>query len=64
MRDAQARMRDDDGPRDVMIRRDWRDDRDRGGWREDRRDWRESRDDSDRPMRFGFPNFNLFGPDN
>jgi hypothetical protein len=46
LRDAQARMADDDGPRDVVIRRDWREDR----------------ADYDQPARFGFPRFNLFGP--
>ncbi len=56
LRDAQARMQDDDGPRDVVIRRDLRDDYDRRGWREDRAD-------SDQPARFGFPRFNFLGPD-
>jgi hypothetical protein len=49
--DAQARMQDDDAPRDVVIRRD------------DRRDWREDRDDSDQPPSIQFPRINLFGPE-
>jgi len=48
-------MQDDDGPREVVIRR---------GWPDGRRDWREGdRDVSDRPMRFDFPRFGLFGSD-
>jgi hypothetical protein len=62
LRDAQARMQDDDAPRDVVIRRDWRDDR--HGWGGDRRGQREDRDeDSDRPIRIPFPGFNLFRTD-
>jgi hypothetical protein len=52
LRDAQARMQDDDAPRDVVIRRDWHD---------DRRDYRD--DSTGPPVRMGFPPFNLFGPD-
>jgi hypothetical protein len=50
--DAQARMQDDDAPRDVVIRRD------------DRRDWRDDRDqepDRPPPFPFPFPRMNLFG---
>jgi len=54
LRDAQARMQDDDGPRDVVVRRDWRD---------DRRNWRDDRDVPPPPPRFGAPAFGLFGSD-
>jgi hypothetical protein len=54
LRDAQARMQDDDGPRGVVIRRD----------DYDRRNWRDDRADSDPPARFAFPGFNLFGSEN
>jgi type IV secretory pathway VirB10-like protein len=57
LRDAQARMQDDDESRDVVIRRDWRDDR--RGWREDR----DERDDYAPTMRFGFPKIIPFGSD-
>ena len=54
LRDAQARMQDDDGPRDVVVRRDWRD---------DRRNWRDDRDGPSPSPRFGAPAFGLFGSD-
>jgi hypothetical protein len=57
LRDAQARMQDDDGPRDVVVRRDWRD---------DRRSWsdnRDAREDNGPPARSGFPGFTVFGPE-
>jgi hypothetical protein len=57
LRDAQARMHDDDGPRDVVVRRDWRDDR--RSWRDDR----DAREDNGPPARSGFPGFTVFGPE-
>ena len=57
LRDAQARMQDDDGPRDVVVRRDWRDDR--RNWRDDR----DAREDTGPPARSGFPGFTVFGPE-
>jgi hypothetical protein len=45
LRDAQARMQDDDAPRDVVIRRDWRDER----------------NDYGRPEGMPFPRLSLFG---
>jgi hypothetical protein len=57
LRDAQARMQDDDGPRDVVVRRDWRDDR--RSWRDDR----DAREDNGPPARSGFPGFTVFGPE-
>jgi hypothetical protein len=54
LRDAQARMQDDDGPRDVVVRRDGR-----RNWRDDR----DAREDNGPPARSGFPGFTVFGPE-
>jgi hypothetical protein len=57
LRDAQARMQDDDGPRDVVVRRDWRDAR--RNWRDDR----DAREDYGPPARPAVPGFTVFGPE-